>query len=263
MAMRKPNAVSRGCPSCAEALGVIETLDPHFAGLLRSFIGDLTEANPTDDRLRELCAITTVAGLDEAQELADHLRHGLETGLDPRQMLEATLATFLFVGLPTMCRAVAVFREVIPALTGAGEAPEDYPGHGTVDGYDAAALVVGTEMYGPRRARMNINNFRAWDRRLGDAVERLAYAGINRRRVLPPVDREICTVALLAALGRVAPMEWHTKAALRLGATPAQLRWAAIGQLPHVGFPVIIQALRALDPVISDWLAHPSTDDLE
>jgi 4-carboxymuconolactone decarboxylase len=87
------------------------------------------------------------------------------------------------------------------------------------------------------------------------------YAGVNRRRVLAPVEREICSVAALAALMKPVQLEWHAKAALRLGATDRQLRWAAIGQLPHAGFPPIVQALRSLDTVLADWYAHPATDE--
>jgi alkylhydroperoxidase/carboxymuconolactone decarboxylase family protein YurZ len=88
-------------------------------------------------------------------------------------------------------------------------------------------------------------------------VEQFAYAGVFRRRVLPPWLRETCIVGTVAVLDKQSDVQWHAKAALRLGATAGQLRWAAISQIPHVGFPPIVQAMRSLDTVVTDWLAHP------
>ena len=115
-------------------------------------------------------------------------------------------------------------------------------------------------MYGPVRARGNILSFRAFDRNFGDVIEHVAYAGINQRRVLAPADREVDTVALLAALRLSGSFEWHIKVALRLGVKDSHLRAAMIEQTPLAGVIAIAQGLRSYVQVHADWLAHPAAD---
>jgi alkylhydroperoxidase/carboxymuconolactone decarboxylase family protein YurZ len=248
-------------PRCGGSFELLETADRHFGVIVREFIDTVHRHHGLDPRLRELCAIGTVAAIDEPAELEVHLRRGLTLGVARPELLESVLVAFLFAGYPRLARALEVFRRVCGVEPGGGEDPAAYGEGEPIDGYNGPGLRIGIEMYGPRRARQNINNFRAWDPDFAVAVERLAYAGINRRRVLRPLDREICSVAILAALGKPVQLEWHAKAALRLGATHRQLRWAAIAQIAHVGFPPIIQAMRSLDVVLNDWLAHPESDE--
>ena len=257
--MSRPTHVT-DAPACAPMLAPLASLDRHYAGLLEEFVGRIQAGGPLDDRLRELCAVTTTTALDESDELELHLRRAQTVGLPAAQALEAVLLAFVFSGLPRMRRGVAVFERVYGHGAVCGQDPADYPEEPTIDGYNGAALRVGIEMYGPARARINAARWRARDEQLAVAVEKTIYAGVDSRRVLEPAVREICATAALAARGFTSDLEWHAKAALRLGATDGQLRWATINQLPHAGFPPILQALRSLDAVLADWWAHPATD---
>ena len=61
--------------------------------------------------------------------------------------------------------------------------------------------------------------------------------------------REIATVAALAALGSsAAELDVHTRAALRVGVDPDELRLLLHHLLPYLGFPRVLQAARTLSP---------------
>lgn len=244
---------------CGGSSTIIDEADPHFASLIREFITTISSHDGLDDRLRELCAVATTTAIDDQDDLNVHLDRCRVFRVEPRMVLEAVLVVWPFAGRHRLERGLDTFRSSYGGFPGQAQDSSDYPEGPSIDGYDGPALKVGIEMYGPRRARTNINNFRAWHPDFASAMERLMYAGVNRRRVLAPRDREICSVAVLAALHKP-QLAWHATAALRLGATDQQLRWAVINQVPHVGFPPVIDAMRALDAAIGAWWAHPSAD---
>lgn len=246
--------------SWQEALDLLATLDPHFHQLLAEFAAGIAALEQLSPRLSALCAIGTAAAFEAEAQLKESLREASTAGVTPKEALETIFQTMSFTGFRALARGLRTFVAVFGLDAVQGERVEEYPGGVAVDGYDAAALAVGVEMYGPVRARMNIDNFRAVGREFGDLLERFAYAGVFRRRVLPPLEREIVAVAMLATLEKPGPFTWHAKVALRLGATPDQLKYAVVKQIPISGVLRSLAALRLLAEIVNDWRAHPASD---
>ncbi len=245
----------------ADVFGMIDVLDPHYAGLLRRFqfeIDDMIELPP---RLARLCNLGAAVALRSPGLAREYLQAATTAGATPEECAEVIFGCTSFAGFAALTEGLVAFRDVLGNRSFKGQKPEDYPIGPKVDGYDKPSLDVGIEMYGPVRARRNVDMFvGVGGPRFSEALELYAYGGLFARRVLPPVDREVISVALLSVIERPGPFTWHAKAALRMGAKAVELKHAVIGQANIAGVVVVFKALALLNPVIDDWRAHPAAD---
>jgi alkylhydroperoxidase/carboxymuconolactone decarboxylase family protein YurZ len=237
-------------------------MDPHYAGLLHDFYQAIDDLDHLSPRLSSLCSIAAASAFESEAQLEEFLRAADGIRVSPQEALEAIFYSASFAGFRALSRGLRVFTDVFGVDTVKGETKADYPDGDKVDGYDGPGLDIGIQMYGAIRARANIDAFRAVDRKFADALERYAYSGLFRRHVLTPLEREIASVALLSALEKPGPFIWHSKAALRLGATPDQLKYAVLKQIPISGVLRAFAALRSLSEVVTDWRAHPNSDSI-
>lgn len=82
---------------------------------------------------------------------------------------------------------------------------------------------------------------------LGRYVVEFVLGDVFSRSGLSLRDRELITVAMLAALGRHEPqLDLHLRGALNVGVTLEELREVIIHSSPYAGFPAAIGALRRL-----------------
>ena len=85
---------------------------------------------------------------------------------------------------------------------------------------------------------------------LGRQVVEFAFGDIYSRPGLSLRDRELITVAMLAAMRGCEPqLELHLRAALNVGLTVEELEEVAIHVTPYAGFPAAINAMRSLQKV--------------
>lgn len=70
--------------------------------------------------------------------------------------------------------------------------------------------------------------------------------------VLNDVEREIITVTALGCLQTLPQLRAHAAAALNVGATPLQLREALYQCAPYIGYPRALNAVAALDEVLTE-----------
>ncbi len=86
---------------------------------------------------------------------------------------------------------------------------------------------------------------------LGRHIVEYAFGDVYARPGLELRDRQLITVAMLAALGNLPQLEVHLQAALRVGITPAELEEVVLQVAPYAGFPRAMDAMRlvqALEP---------------
>jgi 4-carboxymuconolactone decarboxylase len=82
---------------------------------------------------------------------------------------------------------------------------------------------------------------------LGRYIVEFAYGDVYSRTGLSLRDRELATVAMLAALGNRKPqLDVHLRAAVNIGITHDELREVIIHTAPYAGFPTAINAMRRL-----------------
>jgi 4-carboxymuconolactone decarboxylase len=100
----------------------------------------------------------------------------------------------------------------------------------------------------------------AFSRPLQRYVNEHAWGSTWLRDGLALKQRSLCTVAMLAALGRSQELKGHLRGALNNGATLLELREVLLHVAPYAGAPAAIEAFRAA----REWLADQglSVDDL-
>jgi alkylhydroperoxidase/carboxymuconolactone decarboxylase family protein YurZ len=256
MANASTHALSR-----AETLDLIDRLDKHAAGLIRSFHTSIEGIVDLPPRLARLCNLGAAAAVRTPGLTREFMIAANDAGATREEIVEVLFMLTNFAGFAAMSQGVVLYFEVFGDAPFAGQDPESYPAGPSVEGYDQPGMEVGVAMYGPIRARRNIDMFRGvGGPAFGDALEAYAYSGMFRRRVLSHLEREIISVALLSCIDRPAPFAWHIKAALRLGATPEQLRHALIGQSTVSGVLTAFRGIAVLNPIVDDWRAHPAAD---
>jgi 4-carboxymuconolactone decarboxylase len=69
---------------------------------------------------------------------------------------------------------------------------------------------------------------------------------------LNDVTRELITVTVVATLNTLAQLKAHTRAALKVGVSPVELREAIYQLAPFIGFPRTLNAVAALNEVFDD-----------
>ncbi|MDR3440402.1 carboxymuconolactone decarboxylase family protein [Telmatospirillum sp.] len=90
---------------------------------------------------------------------------------------------------------------------------------------------------------------------LGRYIVEFAFGDIYSRGALTLREREIATVAMLAALGgREKQLRVHIGAALQVGVTPEEVEETILQTVPYAGFPTAINAMH----VLQEWGPLPS-----
>lgn len=82
---------------------------------------------------------------------------------------------------------------------------------------------------------------------LGRYIVEFVFGDVYSRPGLSLRDRELASVAMLAALGAREPqLDVHLRAAVNVGITHDELREVIIHTAPYAGFPAAINAMRRL-----------------
>ena len=84
---------------------------------------------------------------------------------------------------------------------------------------------------------------------LGRHIVEYAFGDVYARPGLPLRERQLITVAMLAALGNLPQLEVHLQAAINVGITREELDELVLQVAPYAGFPRAMDALRTLDRV--------------
>lgn len=82
--------------------------------------------------------------------------------------------------------------------------------------------------------------------------DRLIYGEIAERGTLSDRQRELITLAVLAAAQTLDGVGAHVEAALRVGATPAEIKEALYQCAPYIGFPKTEAALRLVNRSLAE-----------
>jgi 4-carboxymuconolactone decarboxylase len=192
---------------------------------------------PIDRRLVRLSAAITLGDWDELRTL----RRDAPRGEPDRRWREVLLQSHLFAGFPRAVEAAAVLVE-------AGGLGACEPGELEPDGTrpaDGHALFE--RIYSDRASTVRAMLERAHPL-LARWVAEHAYARVLARAGLAPDRRELCAVAALAAQEQDRQLAAHARGAVRLGATPAEVR-AVLDEIADLLAPEALERAR-------DVIAH-------
>jgi 4-carboxymuconolactone decarboxylase len=90
------------------------------------------------------------------------------------------------------------------------------------------------------------------DPEFGRILRTFIFGDVFATGDLNDVTRELITVTVVATLNTLAQLKAHTRAALKVGVSPVELREAIYQLAPFIGFPRTLNAVAALNEVFDD-----------
>ena len=199
---------------------------PYLGELRNSLIyGEIWERPQLSKRDRSLITIAALQALTR-EELAIHVRRGLDNGLSPEEISEIILHVTFYAGWPTGVQAsvtaAAAFEERGLSL---GELPGAPPGsEPSIPSSNIAYAAV------PR---------------LGELRNSLVYGDIWERPLLSKRDRSLITVAVNQALYATTELRTHIHRALdHNGVTPQEISEVILHVAFYAGWPAAVNAGR-------------------
>ncbi len=216
--------------SSTPALGDLYAGSPYMRELRDSLVyGEVWERPYLSKRDRSLITIGVLQALVR-EELAIHVRRGLDNGLTPEEISEIILHVTFYAGWPTGVQAsltaAAAFEERGLALGDLPRAPA----------LDAAVTTPG-----------GLSDAYAAVPRLGALRNSLLYGDIWERPLLSKRDRSLLTVAVNQALYVTNELRLHIDRALdQNGVTPQELSDVVLHVTFYAGWPAAVNAGRLL-----------------
>lgn len=164
---------------------------------------------------------------------------------EPRQVEEALIQSYLFLGYPAALNALAAWREVC------GE-PGPAPARLEPDAWLEEGVATCRRVYGSAYdgLRENIGVISP-DMDVWMVME--GYGKVLSREGLALPVRECCIVAILTVLGTARQLRSHIRGALLTGAEPGAVRSTVMEALERAPERYHARAMEVLDDVISRW----------
>jgi 4-carboxymuconolactone decarboxylase len=186
---------------------------------------------PLSGATRALVALSAALSAGDAAALGVAM-DGAARAATRRQVEEALLQSYLFLGYPAAMRALGAWRARghapstrAPGVVDADAAEAGEPASDDRAAWRARGEAVCARVYGGAYPRLRENVAR-----LHPDLERWmleeGYGKVLGRPGLALVDRELCIVALLAGLDAPRQLHSHLRGALNVGASPAQVERA-------------------------------------
>jgi alkylhydroperoxidase/carboxymuconolactone decarboxylase family protein YurZ len=98
----------------AQTVRRLDRIDPHFLKHWLDFIYDgMYTRGVLDDKTRVLCMVGMCTVIDEQIQNENHIRAALMLGATPREVLEVTLQSTIYAGMPRSLRAAAILERVL------------------------------------------------------------------------------------------------------------------------------------------------------
>jgi len=163
--------------------------------------------------LARLSALIALGRWDDLRAL----RRAAPPGQPDRRWREVLLQSHLFAGFPRAVEAAGVLAEA----GGLGEPEDDEREPSRAD--PAAGARVFDTIYGDQAGSVR-SALAGYHPHLAAWIAEHAYARVLARPGLDPARRELAAVAALAVQGQDRQLASHARGAVRLGATPGEVR---------------------------------------
>lgn len=228
-----------GAPQAA-TLSVLDDIAPDLAAMAVRFVyGEIYPRPGLTLGERQLVTVAALAALgNAAPQLHFHLRGALNVGCQPQEIVEALVHISIYAGFPASLNALFAAKEVFsqaglkPDPVRIPSAPSRYNAGWEalqlIDGHAGERVIEALKDIAPDLARF---------------IVEFSFGDIYTRPGLGLIEREILTVAALAALGTATPqLKIHVHGLLNVGGTREQLVETIIQIVAYAGFPAAINA---------------------
>jgi len=240
-------------PSIIDGLSGIS---PDLASLAISFVyGEIYPRPHLTLKDRQLVTVAALAALGNARpQLKFHVAGALNVGCSSIEIVELMLHLVVYAGFPVGLNGVfaaqEVFREhgiVHDPASSSGGPGENAEGARYRAGWDALAHIDG------HAGEQVIASLADLAPDLGRFIIEFAFGDVYTRSGLSLVQRELVTVAALAAMGTASPqLKVHVHGLLNVGGTRDQLVESLIHIAAYAGFPAAINAMLAAREVLAE-----------
>lgn len=257
-------------------------LDQHFTAIWLQYLTSNFNRPGLDMRTRYLTLVAQFAATKSSWHLRATLTAAIESGVEPRELLEAILQCAVFVGDTAVSPSLDIFDEVTQGKgVHDGLKDDQLP----IDGRDGERDFGEEEaLWAPEdRADPRLETYLAkypWQalstglqakpqHHLGvvqfmDQVDEdhtrewlaFCYQGMYSRKILDDRTRLLCVAAVFVAIGRVPQMKEHMGGALRAGAKPTEILEVCLLSSVYFGMPTRSVGIKTLQEVLADE-GHP------
>ncbi|MDD3036651.1 carboxymuconolactone decarboxylase family protein [Bacteroides sp.] len=180
-----------------------------------------------DKKQPNIIAIASLTGKGELDKLKTALEEGLDIGMTVNDIKEVLVHTYTYCGFPQTLRGLQTFVAILEERNTRGI--EDVQGREASSitdtrtkherGRDILSKISGVPANAPKA------NYAVLASEIEVFLKEHLFTDVFERDVLTYSEREIATVSVLVAIGRVEPMmRWHINISLHIGVTPDQLR---------------------------------------
>ncbi|MEK8034557.1 carboxymuconolactone decarboxylase family protein [Ideonella sp. DXS29W] len=229
---------------------------PDLATMAISFVyGQLYTRGRLTLKQRQLITVAALAALGNARpQLKFHVAGALNVGCTASEIVELMMHLVVYAGFPTGLNGVFAAQEVfrerqIEFRPVATAGPAAYTAHDARyrAGWEALMHIDG------HAGEKVIESLKELAPDLGRFIIEFGFGDIYTRPGLPLLERELVTVAALAALGTAVPqLKVHLHGLLNVGGTREELVEALMHVAAYAGFPAAINALGAAREVLAE-----------
>jgi 4-carboxymuconolactone decarboxylase len=229
-------------------------------GALGSFamdyvLGDLWCRPQLSRRDRSMIVISYLATLGSTEELAAHVRGGLNHGLTRTEIEEIILQVAAYAGYPTALPGARVMDSVFRSIDGVERLDERQPAAQKDDATRRAdatevmsTLFAGKTPSDPAEARRGIVEQLGG---VGELAFDWAFGEVWSRTELSRRDRSMVVLAILAMLGRHDEFRVHVRGAINHGCTAEEVEEIMVQLTVYGGFPRAVEAMRATREILA------------
>jgi alkylhydroperoxidase/carboxymuconolactone decarboxylase family protein YurZ len=98
-------------------VALLDQLDGEWTEAWLTFVYDYMYGRGIlDDKTRTLIVIGECIAGGHFEQLPNHMRTAIKMGAEPREVLEVALHSAIYCGMPSMRKAVAVFRQLMEEM---------------------------------------------------------------------------------------------------------------------------------------------------
>ena len=195
--------------------------------LLLALTGAPSAAERLDRRGAAIVPIAALTALGDQAALARALEAGLDSGLTLNDIREVLIQLYAYCGFPRSLDGLNTFMGVVEKRKQAGkiDAEGEQP-HALPEGADRRAIGTATQtaLLG-RPANAPVYTFAPG---IDQFLKEHLFCDIFSRGVLTEQERELATIAALAALPAYSQLKAHLGFSLNTGLTPEQLDEAVV-----------------------------------
>ncbi len=247
--MANEDRMRRGEQTAAALHGELSSEHPDLARWqLAVQFGEVMGRGRLSPRVLSLAAIAMLAAGARAAAVKSQMRSAVRLGVAPAEIVEVLMQLAVYAGFPTALNGLGALSAVLAEGPAAAQPPVALPEpESRAERMERGNAFLARTTAGSGEAVVRSFDDLAPD--LGRLIVEHAYGDVFSRAGLDPKVRELCAISALAGVGSTTtevPLKVHMRAAIKLGATRAEIEEVLLNLEPYLGQATAAKALAAV-----------------